>query len=159
VIVVAAAAVLLGLSLAEESGSSEAGTPAPDITLEYFDGTAESLTALIGKPVVLNFWASWCPACVGEMPDFAEVHRLLGDRVHFVGVNMQEVSVPRAIELARITGVEYRLAHDPEGAIFRAFGALAMPATVFIDSEGRISRVHNGVIFFDDLMSLVEAEL
>lgn len=162
VVVVGLAAVvllILGVAALTGGGSPPSDQSAPNITLSYFDGTTGDLADLAGQPVVLNFWASWCPACIGEMPDFAEAHRLLGDRVSFVGVNMQEVSIDDAVDLAALTGVEYPLAHDPDGAIFRAFGGLAMPTTVFIDSSGAVARVHAGTIFFDELTAIIEAEL
>lgn len=162
ILIVAAGAVLLlvaSLVVLTRPSESETLSAAPDITLNYFDGRTETLADLVGKPVVLNFWASWCPACVSEMPDFAEVHRQLGDRVAFVGVNMQEVSLEAAAVLVDRTGVEYPLAHDPSGAIFRAFDGIAMPTTVFISSDGSVARVHAGALFEDQLLAIIEDEL
>lgn len=132
---------------------------APDITLSYFDGSTETLRDLAGRPVVLNFWASWCPACIGEMPAFGNVHRSLGDQVEFIGVNMQEVDLDAAIELADVTRVDYPLVHDPSGAIFREFGGLAMPTTVFISADGSVVRVHSGVISESALIDVIENQL
>lgn len=132
---------------------------APDVTLLYFDGSTERLADLVGQPVVLNFWASWCPACISEMPAFAEVHGRFGDRVRFIGVNMQELDLDAAIDLVDRTGVEYPLAHDPDGAIFIEFGGLAMPTTVFISADGSIALVHSGAMFADDLASIIEGDL
>lgn len=156
----AAAALSIGLIVLTSNGDpTSANAAAPDLTLTYFDGTTEKLADLEGRPVVLNFWASWCPACVSEMPSFADVHRRYQDRVEFVGINMQEVSLDAAMSLAERTGVEYRLAHDPEGAIFNAFGGLAMPTTVFLDSDGSVVRVHSGTIFSDQLVAVIEDDL
>jgi len=158
---VAVSAILsLGLLLLTQGDVPSVGAEAaPDITLSYFDGSTENLADLVGQPVVLNFWASWCPACISEMPAFADVHRRLGDRVRFVGINMQEVSLDAAIDLADRTGVDYQLAHDPDGAIFREFGGLAMPTTVFITADGSVARVHSGAIFSDDLAGIIEGDL
>ncbi|MBA3430728.1 MAG: redoxin domain-containing protein, partial [Actinobacteria bacterium] len=60
------------------------------------------------------------------------------------------------IDLAESTGVQYQLAHDPDGAIFRAFGGLAMPTTVFIDADGSVTLVRSGAIFLDDLTAIIE---
>lgn len=158
--VAAGVVLLLGFVLltADKDPSIDAAW-APDVTLSYFDGSTEKLADLVGQPVILNFWASWCPACISEMPAFAEVHRRFGGRVRFVGVNMQEVSLGDAVALAGRTGVDYQLAHDPDGAIFRQFGGLAMPTTVFISAEGLIARVHSGAIFSDDLIAIIERDL
>jgi thiol-disulfide isomerase/thioredoxin len=152
--------VLAGLILLTRNGSET--TPearAPDITLDYFNGERQQLGDLVGRPVVLNFWASWCPACVSEMPAFGDVHRQLGDRVEFIGVNTQEVDLDAANSLVEQTRVEYRLAHDPNGAIYREFGGVAMPTTVFITEDGEVARVHAGTITEADLVALIESEL
>jgi thiol-disulfide isomerase/thioredoxin len=132
---------------------------APDITLDYFDRTSQQLSDLRGKPVVLNFWASWCPACVAEMSTFGEVHRRFADQVEFIGINMQEVDLDAAKGLVERTKVDYRLAHDPNGFIFNRFGGAAMPTTVFISAEGSIKTVHAGAMFADDLVATIETEL
>jgi thiol-disulfide isomerase/thioredoxin len=136
-----------------------AAVTAPDISLEYFDGSSEQLSDLRGSPVVLNFWASWCPACVSEMPDFGEVHRRLGDDVEFIGVNLQEVDIAAARGLVDETKVDYRLAHDRDGAIYNRFGGIAMPTTVFISAGGSVELVHAGTIFADELTEIIEGVL
>lgn len=127
--------------------------------LEFFDGTTGDLADFAGTPVVINFWASWCPACVAEMPDFAAAHREFGDRVVFIGVNLQEVDLAAARRLMDQTGVEYLMAHDRDGSIYRMFGGIAMPTTVFLDTDGSVRRVHAGVLFADDLRRIIESEL
>jgi len=155
-----AAVLITGLVILTRGADSGSGVEtAPDVTLLYFDGATENLSDLVGQPVVLNFWASWCPACISEMPAIAEADLRFGDRVRFVGLNMQEVNLDAAIDLAGVTGVEYQLAHDPDGAIFREFGGLAMPTTIFIDADGSVARVHSGAIFSDDLTAIIENEL
>lgn len=152
--------LILGISLLTRDTATESSADsAPEVTLEFFDGTTQRLSDFEGKPVVLNFWASWCPACISEMPFFADVHRRLGEQVEFIGVNMQEADLEAAVQLVEQTTVEYRLAHDPDGAIFNEFGGIAMPTTVFITSDGSVARVHSGTIFADDLTRIIESEL
>ncbi len=121
-------------------GGTGPGRPAPAIELTDFEGKTFSLADYRGRPVVVNFWASWCPSCVAEMPDFERVHASLGDRVAFVGINHSD-NRSTAERLARETGVTYRLVEDPDGRAFRAFGGLGMPATAFVDAEGEIVEV------------------
>lgn len=157
-----AVAIVVGLAALALPGGDEldaTAIPAPGVTLSYFDGSTGTLDDLRGRPVVLNFWASWCPACIGEMPAFGNAHRRLDDRVEFIGVNMQEVDLGAAMELVDVTRVEYRLVHDPNGNIFRQFGGLAMPTTVFISEDGSIVLVHGGVMSEDQLISTIETEL
>lgn len=130
-----------------------------DVPFEYLDGTEANLSDFAGTPVVVNFWASWCPACVAEMPDFEQVHAALGDEVVFLGLNMQETDPAAAASLVASTGVSYQLALDPDGSIFNRFGGIAMPTTVFIDEDGQVVTTHAGAIFADDLEDLIRTEL
>jgi thiol-disulfide isomerase/thioredoxin len=106
------------------------------------------------RPLVINFFASWCPACIGEMPEFERVHRQLGDRVAFLGVSQSD---PRgaSIQLARETGITYETAFDERGELFRAFGAFGMPTTVFVDAGGEIVDVWSGGLDASTLRQLV----
>lgn len=156
-LVVAVAVAVLGGDSAPSDREGTAG--GIDLHLAYLDGTTGSLADFGGRPVVLNFWASWCPACVAELPDFAEVHREFGDEVVFIGVNMQEVDPSAADALIDAAGVTYLLADDPDGAIFRRFGGIAMPTSVFITADGEVADVHGGAIFADDLTLKIRREL
>lgn len=158
-VLVVLVAGFLWLTRDTEEAQGVAADAAPDVTLEFFDGNSRQLSDLKGKPVVLNFWASWCPACISEMPDFGNVHRRLGDQVEFIGVNMQEVDMEAAQALVEQTNVDYRLAHDRDGAIYNQFGGIAMPTTVFISAEGTVESVHSGTIFEDELTETIETEL
>lgn len=158
-VVMVVALVLFAIGVLLTTSDSTSTDPAPDVTFEFFDGSSQQLSELRGKPVVLNFWASWCPVCISEMPVFANVHRRLGDEVEFIGVNVQEVDLEAAQELVEQTNVDYRLAHDRDGAIYNRFGGVAMPTTVFISAEGAVEKVHSGTIFEDELTDTIEIEL
>ena len=106
------------------------------------------------RPLVINFFASWCPTCVGEMPEFERVHRLLGDEVTFLGVSQSD-SKDAAIQLASDTGITYETAFDERGELFRAFGALGMPTTVFVRPGGEIVEVWAGGLDARTLRELV----
>ena len=131
--------------------------PAPDVTFAMADGSDAALADYRGRPVVLNFWASWCPPCVAEMGDaLGPVHREHGDAVTFLGMNLQDE--PEAAQrILDQTGVTYDLAVDPTGEIFAAFEGVGMPTTVFIDSDGRIVDKHTGVITREQLEERVAA--
>ncbi len=160
------AGALVVLALAIAVSSTRAGDAFEDaevsvrnVAFEYFDGTEGNLADFAGMPVVINFWASWCPACVAEMPDFEQVHARLGDRVALLGLNMQEVDQEAADVLIQKTGVTYLLGHDRDGSIFASFGGIAMPTTILVDEFGNVALTHSGAIFADDLEALITREL
>jgi len=128
------------------------------IALTDFDGKTFTLSDYHGTPLVVNFWASWCPSCAGEMPAFDRVYRRLEPEVAFVGINQNDTP-EAARELARSTGVTYRLAEDPRGEAFALFGATGMPTTVFIDEEGDVVEMIAGGLSEDQLLSMIEEHL
>lgn len=157
-----AAIVGLGatLTLAPEgdvavSGPAGVGEQVSDIAMTDFEGTRFELAEYRGTPLVVNFWASWCPTCTAEMPDFEKVHQAVAPEVAFLGINTSD-GVDSAQQLAKDTGVTYRLARDQQGEIFQAFGALGMPTTVFIDADGKVVDLVVGQLSADTLMGYIQ---
>jgi len=140
-------------------GTAALGDPAPEVRLTDFEGQEFSPQDYEGRPVVVNFWASWCPFCAAEMPDFEKVHRSVADEVAFLGVDQCEScqggSADAARKLARETGVTYRLAEDPDGSVFVAFGGASMPTTVFIDADGRVVEHIGGMLSASQLRDYI----
>ena len=135
------------------------GPAAPDTSFEYFDGSTATLAAYQGRPLVVNFWASWCPSCVAEMSAaFRPVQQELGDQVAFVGFNIQDRR-DRAIELVEETGVLFDLAEDPQGDLYAELGGIGMPFTVFVNEHGEIVHEHNGPLSRSQLRSQIEERL
>lgn len=117
---------------------------APEQAFVLFDGTQATLGTFGGSPIVLNFWASWCPSCVAEMSAaFRPVQEQVGDRVVFLGMNIQD-DRPDALDLLEETGVQWISAEDADGSLYVELGGIAMPFTVFISSEGKVLDTHNG---------------
>lgn len=132
------------------------GEVAPDDTFAMLDGGLATFADFAGKPVVVNFFASWCEPCRAEMPDFAAVHAELGDDVTFLGVNLRDRESDARALLAE-TGVDYPVARDASGALAEAFGVVNMPSTFLLDAEGRIVSSHAGVLTADELRSQIQA--
>ena len=132
----------------------------PDIALVNFDdGATTTLNDYVGKPLVVNFWASWCPSCVAEMSAaFKPVQEQLGDKVTFVGVNIQD-SRDKAVKLLDETGVQWISVENEDGSLWAELGGLAMPFTVFISADGEIVDKHNGPLNESLLMKRIEEKL
>lgn len=159
--VVAAAAALVGVVIAiggsndEQPAAQVAGAGTEDVSFEMLDGSTGTLADYRGRPLVVNFFASWCTPCLAEMPGFERVHRDLDGKVAFLGVNLQDRPEDgrRVVEQ---TGVTYDIARDPDGSIFQSFEAFAMPTTVFIDAQGDVVDLQSGEISAGALAERIE---
>ncbi len=121
------------------------GFLAPDFTLTSTDGETFTLSELRGTPVILNFWATWCPPCRAEMPAFEEVWQRYGrGDVLILGVNQGESAT--AVEgFARgYIQTSFPLLLDRRTEVGAIYGVRALPTTVFVDREGRIQDVKVG---------------
>jgi cytochrome c biogenesis protein CcmG/thiol:disulfide interchange protein DsbE len=128
------------------SGVTMVNRPAPDFNLTTFEGTAISLKDLRGKPVVINFWASWCPPCREEAPVIESAWRGYKDNgVVFLGVNIQDRRED-ALGYAREFHITYPNGPDPAGEITIDYGVSGIPVTFFISREGEVVRRWVGAI-------------
>lgn len=112
---------------------------APDFTVENADGEEVKLSDYVGKPIVLNFWASWCSPCKSEMPEFNAAWEELEGEVQFLMVNMTDGSretVDTAKEYVEGEGFTFPVLFDTNSEAAIAYGAYSLPTTYFIDAEG-----------------------
>ncbi|MFL5656130.1 MAG: TlpA family protein disulfide reductase [Ktedonobacteraceae bacterium] len=134
---------LLRISLAlvvPAAGSSPLdGHPAPDFTLAALSthpASAMHLASLKGKPVVLNFWASWCDPCKREAPIWQSIwQRVRSQGIVFIGVNYQDAQSD-ALNFLRTYGISYSNGVDPGSSTAISYGVTGIPETVFIDRRG-----------------------
>jgi peroxiredoxin len=149
-------AVLLAASAAAGLATVRLGAPPPDFTLRTKQG-AVPLSQLRGKPVVINFWATWCPPCTGELPYFTRLAHDYGDRVVVVTVSNEAPGVAR--DYLRQHRLNLPLVEDPAGAVFSAYALPPIPGTVVVDPEGRVEYVSAGGLSWDELQSAVDKAL
>lgn len=109
----------------------------PDLTLKCLGSDqSRQIRSLAGQPMVINFWASWCGPCKVELPLLARAHREFGDRVTFVGIDVQDASA-EAWKSMTAAGVGYPQLEDPRGRTRATFGwHSGLPLTVFVDERG-----------------------
>ena len=125
-----------------------------DLDFATFDGGTSNFTTYAGMPLVINFFARTCPACVSEMPEFEEVFNEQAGSVAFVGVST-DPRLEDAQILVEETGVTYDLGWDPNAELFEAFGGFAMPTTVFVDASGVVRETWSGVLTGADLTAKI----
>lgn len=137
---------------------AEAGDRLPDVDLVALDGSSTSSLADIEGPAVVNLWATWCAPCRREIPDFEAVHQARGDEVTFVGVNIGEDPDDAASFLADV-GATYQQWLDSEGMVVTELRTTAMPVTLVLDADGRVSTKHLGPMDADDLDEAIDEAL
>jgi cytochrome c biogenesis protein CcmG, thiol:disulfide interchange protein DsbE len=112
---------------------------APSFVLKRLDGRGHlDLSSLLGKkPIVLDFWASWCLPCIDEAKRLTAAHAKYGDRVAIVGVDTKDFA-PDARAWQRKHGVTYPSVHDGDGKVLSKWGGLPIPRLFFIDRHGKV---------------------
>ena len=113
--------------------------PAPDFTVYDAEGNAVNLSDFLGKPIVLNFWASWCGPCKREMPYFNEKSKELEGEVQFLMVNMTDgnrETVESASDFIKEQGYTFPVFYNASSMVAYTYGVYSLPTTYFIDAEG-----------------------
>ena len=132
---------------------------APDFTVYDIDGNPVHLSDFKGKPVVLNFWASWCGPCKMEMPDFNEKYLELGEDINFIMVNSTDGSretVEIASEFIKSTGYSFPVYYDNDSDASMKYSVYSLPTTFFIDADGNFVTYATGAISGDILQKGID---
>jgi thiol-disulfide isomerase/thioredoxin len=153
-------AIVALLVLVAAAACSTDGDPSPPPrTSALVDGTPtkldDTLRSLRGKPVVVNYWATWCGPCKSEMPRLVAAAEKYAGRVHFLGVDVQD-SAASAADFIRRYKIPFRSLSDPDGDIRDAQKLVGLPETQFYSEDGELAFLHRGEIDADELNEKIE---
>lgn len=154
--VMAAAAAILGIGLVlwrvGTAAAPEVGRRAPDFTLTLVQGETVSLSQFRGRPVVVNFWATWCPPCVEELPAFQRVAD--EGRAAVLAVNVGD-SGGEAAAFLREHGIDLPVALDTQGDMITRYRVAGLPQTFFIDADGVVRHVERGTMRYEEILTVL----
>lgn len=119
------------------------GSDAPDFTTELCGGGTFTMSEQEGKVVLLNFWATWCSPCVGEMPAFQKLYEEYGDKVEIIAVNTAE-DKETVDSFAEDSGYTFPIGYDESGEISLKYPNDGIPYTLVIGKDGKVSDIFMG---------------
>ena len=129
--------------VAADQKSALVGRRLPLLQLTDLDGHPVSADQLRGRPVLLNFWATWCIPCRAEMPEIEHEARLFGNKVAIVGVDEAE-DAPTIRSFVAEIGVTYTIWRDPNSQVDSLLHGSGLPYSIFLDKQGVARRVFLG---------------
>ena len=131
----------------------------PDFTVYDMDGNTYQLSDFRGKPVILNFWASWCGPCKSEMPDFDKKYEEYGDQIHFMMVNLTDGSqetLEKGSGYVQKQGFTFPVYYDLDISAAMAYSVTSIPVTYFVDSDGYLTAWYPGAMTGDILQQGID---
>src|SRR5574344_1179350 len=147
-----------GKASAAASVVIEEGKLAPDFTVEMLDGSQVQLSSLRGKPVFLNFWATWCPPCVGEMPHFQALYPKYKDKINFLAVSI-DAEKGTVEKFVAAKGFNFPIAHDGKKNVAGLYSIEAIPTSLMLDKDGKVIAYHLGGMSAADLQKFLDTAI
>lgn len=158
--VLVCAVALLGFpaSVFAQRAKIRKGNAAPDFSVKMTDGTEISLSDLRGKPVLLHFWATWCPPCVRELPHIANIAADRSDDITVLAVSVGEdkETVREYIDSKDGDFASFVSGYDDDGSVSVLYTVTAIPYSIFISPDGIITEVQAGAFTPDRLKLSVD---
>lgn len=142
-----------------EDSSSENKNLAPNFTVYDLEGNEVNLTDFFGKPIIVNFWASWCGPCKMEMPDFDAAYATYKDEIVFLMVNMTDGSretLEKASSFIADSEYTFPVYYDTEYSAAITYSVSSLPTTYFINADGELIAHARGAIDADTLQKGID---
>ena len=142
-----------------QTTTEEAVDLAPELNVYDREGNPVSLADMKGKPVIINFWATWCGPCKSELPAFQQAYETYGEDIVFMMVDMvsgRTETKAGAIEYVDGQGYTFPLYFDEDETAVVNYDITAVPATFVIDAKGQVVKSHVGAMSFDELEALLK---
>jgi peroxiredoxin len=157
--ILATVVIVFLLGACAKSSAIEIGEKAPDFTLQNIDGTSASLSQFKGKVIILDFFASWCPPCRHEIPDFIALQNTYGNK-GFAMIGISLVSPQESKDFAAKEGINYPILVD-DGKVSSVYGPVrSIPTTFVLDKDMKIVKMYIGgqpkEVFENDIKELLK---
>ncbi|MHC4728919.1 MAG: TlpA disulfide reductase family protein, partial [Planctomycetota bacterium] len=146
--------------VADSTPQKPTGKPAPAFTLQDLNGNNVSLADFRGKVVIIDFWATWCPPCIREIPDFIELYDQYKDKgFEMVGISLDQAGISVVKSFAQKVKINYPVMMT-DGRVDKAYGGItSIPTTFIIDPAGNIRKKYVGynekAVFEADIKALL----
>jgi len=127
----------------------------PNFTFDLGAGPT-SLAALVGRPVLLNFWASYCEPCTGELPTFEKIHHTYGDRVRIITLSNEGDGARTYLQAHHY---DLPLVDDRDNVVWKKYGVLPIPTTILLRPNGTVRYVTIGATSYEEFAGLLGAAL
>ena len=140
----------------------DVGSAASEMELIDVNGEPVTLSSFLGKPVVINFWAAWCPWCIYEFPAYEKLYQEYGDRVQFIMADLCDGSYETeetAMAYIAESGYTFPIFFDKKDQSYYNFGYTGIPASVFINADGVIVAAHVGAMDENSIRTALESIL
>lgn len=156
ILLFAAAAIYFGYFLPKKTGV-QIGDAAPNFSIQDRDGQTRSLQDYRGETVLLNFWATWCPPCVWEMPSLERLHKTLGaDGFRVLAVSLDEQGWPPVDQFLERVSISFPILLDAQGEVANIYGTFQLPETYLIGPDGIVLKKYIGPREWDDAVIVSE---
>ncbi|AWB44167.1 TlpA family protein disulfide reductase [Paenibacillus sp. CAA11] len=136
------------------------GDKAPTVSMESLDGQVYKLGGERSRPLLLNFWASWCEPCKLEAPELQRLTQKYGEKLDIYGVNVTSddsiQEVQKFVDNYRLT---FPILLDKQGSLFAKFSGVAFPTNIVIGKDGRVKHINIGLLPMERLESQIQGEI